>query len=271
MKNQWVARSLTVILGLLHCGVISNKHLVAQESNNPGFQVFEELLKKNKILLFGEVSKVSEKKSSSEDLGLKGFQFFQVSINTDKILSKDKYVLKNTYQFEFGTMIDQKNIQTTMPVKEGEKIVLVLDSYIPGKVHILKDNLLQIYEHKKDENYGTDYFISKMAKNYSQKKLKISDLYYLASDYGLLFEGVLDVNHNNQGISRGLASLNDVKLNNLSSSYSSTPHAKRNPNSSTRMNSEEELSVFSLLLVLVLLGTFSHFVIKYYEDSQEEV
>lgn len=271
MKNQWVIRASVVLLGLFQCGVLPNKSLIAQETFHPGLEVFEKLLDNNKVLLFGKVSRVNEKKTNKEDLSLKGFQYFNVVLNTEKVLSNQNINLKSTYEFEFGTMVDQQNVQTSMPIHAGESLLIVLDSYIPGKTHVLKDNLLQIYERYTDVEQGSEYFLSKITKNYSQKKLKTSDLYYFASGKGMVKESYFGDQKNIKVLSRGLASVDEQSEFKGSPEYSKSNYVKRTPNSSGRTNSEEELSVFSLLLVLIFLGTFSHFVIKYYDESHEEV
>jgi hypothetical protein len=247
-------------------------YVYSQEYDRPNVTVLELQLRDNDALLFGQVEEVSPENS---DLNLKGFKFFKVKIKVDRIWSKKSYKLKSHYSFKFGTMVDQSNMQTTTPVKLNEKLMLVLDTYNPNELKTLKDHLLSVYEHHFDTATGKEFFISKLTKHYSQKNLELSELQriaYLEKMNLSTFENPEKKNDHTGPLNRSIASEKNLETSSyeIAKGHEAVPNIKRRPNSSIN-NQEEEFSVFSLLLVLVFLAIFSHFVIKYYEAPDEEI
>jgi hypothetical protein len=264
---------ITLILILLNSSykIALASYVYSREYDRPNLAVLELQLRNNDTLLFGQVEEVNQKNS---DHDLKGFQFFEVKIKVDKIWSKKAFKQKPYFTFKFGTMVDHSNMQTTTPVKNREKLMLVLDTYNPNEVKILKDHLLSVYEHHVDRSTAKVFFVSKLTKHYSQKNLEFNDLKRIAYLEKMNFYSLENNrNKNDSPVNRTIAS---EKVSEETFSYEADnnhePDAKikRRPNSSIN-NQEEEFSVFSLLLVLVFLAIFSHFVIKYYESPDEEI
>ena len=154
-------------------------YVFANEQERPNVTVLELQLKENETLVFGEVESVEVKDHDKKNT-LKGFQFFQVTLKVNELWSKNKITPANKYKFVFGTMVDENEIQSTVPIKYKEKLAVVVDSYQPNEIRNLKDHLLNIYEHHLDTNNGKEYFISKLTKHYSQRNLVLSDLQRVA-------------------------------------------------------------------------------------------
>ncbi len=247
-----------------------------QGIDRPNITVLESQLRDNETMLFGQVDEVTVEQL---DPNLKGFQYFKVKLKVHELWSKKSLKLRPHYTFVFGTMIDQSNMQTSMPVKRKENLMIVLDSYAPQEVRMLKDNLLNIYEHHHEKKTGKEYFVSKITKHYTQKNLILPELQRLAYLEKMKMFSLPDsVGKNDSVLKRSIASettsnsYNSEDLGDLGFEEHAevSPHLKRRPNSSIDTQ-EEEFSVFGLLLVLVFLAIFSHFVIKYYETPDEEI
>ena len=253
----------------------------SNEYERPNIAVLEMQLRENESLLFGKVLEIEQTvDSKSNKFHLHGFQIFKVKMEVDKLWSKKSLKPKPHYSFEFGTMIDESNMQTSIPVKRNERLVIVLDSYRPNEQRTLKDHMLNIYEHHKDRASGKEYFISKLTKHYNQKNVIFTELQRVAYLEKMNAYSVNNDKGESVAIGRSIASdshgpeedtgYDSTSTHNLPETSSATSAIKRRPNSSFS-NQEDEFSVFTLLLVLVFLAVFSHFVIKYYETPDEEI
>lgn len=242
----------------------------------PNMAIFEMQLQQNQVLLFGNVENIIVNKADESEHTLKGFKYFTVKLKVDQIWSKDIIKPGPYYTFKFGTMIDDQNMLNALPVKNKEKLAIVLDTYQVNETHILKDHLLNIYEQHTNKLSGREFFISKLTKHYSQKNLSMSELQRVAFTermrvYDLTGKG--DTYRGPVVAERSIASVTseqDSQYEEPNLHEIAHTHAKRAPNSSLN-HKNEDLSVFGLLMVLVFLGIFSHFIIKYYEDQEEEI
>lgn len=250
---------------------VRGSQVSTSEFERPNVTVLEMQLRENETLLFGKVIEVEQKVKSH----LVGFQTFKVKMEVDELWSKKVVKPKPHYSFEFGTMIDQTDMQKSLPVKRNERLVIVLDSYRPNEERMLKDHMLSIYEHHHDKTSGKDYYISKLTKHYNQKSLVFSELQRVAYLEKMNIFSIKDKDKSSMlGVTRSIASeassLAEFPGPNSLEMAEPSSNIKRRPNSSFS-NQDEEFSVFSLLLVLVFLAVFSHFVIKYYETPDEEI
>jgi hypothetical protein len=265
----WVVIFVTL---KINSQIAIGSYVQATDYERPNVSVLELQLNENEALLFGEVKKVEPKKLEGSN-DLKGFQFFEVSMDLSQVWSKSTVTVKDKYKFIFGTMVDEKDIKSSTPVKLNEKIAVVVDSYAPNKTSMLKDHLLNIYEHHRELDSGKEYFISKLTKHYSQRHLMLSDLQRVAFTEKMKVYDIQMVKGGAKTIHRAIAS--EPSVTNNATEYATSEEQgkkviKRQPNSSYS-NKDEDLSVFGLLVVLISLAIFSHFVIKYYEDPEEEI
>lgn len=265
-----MAKVIIVIMYILSVDAYSG-YIQVSDFDRPNLTVLELQLKENESLIFGEVVLVEMKKQDLSET-LKGFKYFIVKMKVEELWSKKNIKAEKFYSFEFGTMVDENNIQSSIPIKHNEKIAVMLNSYDSKKIHVLKDNLLNVYEHYSDSKDGKEYFISKLTKHYSQKNLSLGDLQRIAFNEKMHVYEMSNSKKQQNNVQRSIAS--EASTPQLMADYESenqtVSNVKRRPNSSYS-NKEEEQSVFGLLIVLIFLGIFSHFVIKYYEDPEEEL